>query len=400
MPRPFAIALILVTVAFIAAGNLWRAQRAATESPAPEALLALLPNADGIDDENGEPPCFPARSGKMEIGAGLRSDHLDPVGVGYGGELSFLIGLDREGRITGVAPWRHSETPAYFSSLVEEGYFNRFVGRNLAETFDDLDAVSGATITSDAAKAEILAAARQLAATRYQLPLPPVETIPRWRTTPESLAATTVVLILALLAYHIKRRWLRWVSWLTSLAVLGVWLNQSASLPQIAALARLETPGGALEAWVILSAAALMAVARRPAYCAQACPFGALQEIAYRLTPAKLKPSPHWIKRLRPMRWLILAAALAAAAGAGYAPAASFEPFGSLFSRTTPATLVAFALFILVSSAFFRRLWCRLFCPTGACLDLLSRGVSRVKIDEPAAARHTASHEKRGDAHA
>lgn len=380
LKRLAGVVAVAVAIAVVAFANIVNFTREAAQAPDEKQLAAAFPEVRPEKEESGDPPVFAAMGEKGEAGAVFMTDHIGPVHIGFGGEMSLLVGMKADGEITGIVPLGHEETPAYFRSVAAEGFFERFVGRNAVKDFSDIDAVTGATVTCDAARSDIAAAARAVAKSRYKLDVPETESQPRFELVAPDLALFVLALLLALTAFFLGHPYLKWASWIFSVAVFGFWLNVSVSLPQITSLLNLHLPAGRRpEPLILLAFALVTALSGRQVYCARACPFGAMQEIAYKLAPGRLKASPAWLDKLLFLRWVILFLTVVAAVGLAYAPAASFEPFGSLFTKLTPMPIFLFAILVLAVSAFYRRFWCRLFCPTGASLKLAERMAKRTK---------------------
>ena len=78
---------------------------------------------------------------------------------GYGGEITAVVGISPEGEIKGVEITQSSETKGLGSKASEEPFKSQYVGKNV-EAFvvtkngksqeNEIDAISGATITSNA----------------------------------------------------------------------------------------------------------------------------------------------------------------------------------------------------------------------------------------------------------
>lgn len=376
MQVKIGIILLGVALAVVAASDVVRyleVSKKQLETVEEKRLKALLPEAKTFEYDDKSPPCFSGKVDGKEIGAVTLSDRVDPKVIAYGGEMGILLALTADGIITGTRVLSHNETPAYLYSVKASGFFDRFVGRKVTDDLSDVQAVTGATVTCDAARADILTTARSLARERFGFQGLAQPQTSRFHIIPQSIIALLIVAGFAIAAYFSRKKILRWLSWIASVIVLGFWLNISVSLPQIVALLRLEIPGGSQpEPLILLALAAGFAFFRNPFYCKQLCPFGAAQEMIYRITPGKLSPRPRLQKALRPLRWALLFVIIIAAAAVSYSPAASIEPFGSLFSLSTPAPLLFFAIFVLLLSVGVRRFWCRFFCPTGACLDLIA----------------------------
>lgn len=66
---------------------------------------------------------------------------------GYGGDIVFVIGLDNDSKVVGFNVLSASETPGFGAKVTEPDYTAAVIG---SENADDIHAISGATITSNA----------------------------------------------------------------------------------------------------------------------------------------------------------------------------------------------------------------------------------------------------------
>ena len=71
--------------------------------------------------------------------------------AGFGGDLLVMVGYDLNAQILGVEIVEMSETPGLGSKVGEADYLSRYIGKSGELTLnEDVDAVSGATISSKA----------------------------------------------------------------------------------------------------------------------------------------------------------------------------------------------------------------------------------------------------------
>jgi ferredoxin len=113
-------------------------------------------------------------------------------------------------------------------------------------------------------------------------------------------------------------------------------------------------------------------------FCASVCPLGAMQDVVA-LKPVKV---PFWLEQiLGLMAYLYLAlAVLLAWTGSGFA-ICQYDPFVSFFRLSGAWNMLAIGVALLAIGVFFARPYCRLFCPYGVLLRLLSRvSWKRVRI--------------------
>ena len=76
---------------------------------------------------------------------------------GFGGRIELIVGLLRDGTITGYKVLSQKETPGLGTKIAEEDFAGQFVGLNsylddisLTRSGGSIDAVTGATISSKA----------------------------------------------------------------------------------------------------------------------------------------------------------------------------------------------------------------------------------------------------------
>ncbi len=108
-------------------------------------------------DEKGKPqslPVFPAKKGGQTFAVAFETS-----AKGYGGPIGVMVGVDvASQKLTGVAVVSHSETPGLGSRTKDDPKFAQsFVGKELTKdlTKSDIDALSGATISTNAVVAAV-----------------------------------------------------------------------------------------------------------------------------------------------------------------------------------------------------------------------------------------------------
>lgn len=73
---------------------------------------------------------------------------------GYGGDMKLICAIKSDGTIEACKTLSHSETSGLGSKTAEDAYRNQYSGKN-ADTLSEVDAISGATISSTAYKSAI-----------------------------------------------------------------------------------------------------------------------------------------------------------------------------------------------------------------------------------------------------
>lgn len=87
---------------------------------------------------------------------------------GYGGAIESMVGISKDGKITGVEIGNHSETPGLGSKATEPEFKNQYLDKDVANSLlvvkgsasndNEISAISGATITSNGVTSGVNAA--------------------------------------------------------------------------------------------------------------------------------------------------------------------------------------------------------------------------------------------------
>lgn len=87
---------------------------------------------------------------------------------GYGGAIESMVGISKDGKITGVEIGNHSETPGLGSKATEPGFKNQYLEKDVSKPLlvvkgsanneNEISAISGATITSNGVTSGVNAA--------------------------------------------------------------------------------------------------------------------------------------------------------------------------------------------------------------------------------------------------
>lgn len=287
---------------------------------------------------------------------------------GYAGYVPLLIGVDDDLVITKIALLPNNETKDYTRAVYSDKFMSQWQGLSLEEAAQyPVDAVSGATITSEA----VIAGIRQTAAAVMESDTAAITETGTWTTIKDILF---LGLLLLSLVFAFKKGLGRYRSLYLVMVVviMGLLLNKALSM--------LLLNGWLLNgfSWqanwqtiIVLLLALLVSFAgKRQFYCNYLCPMGALQELTNRITPFKTRALPTRFKGImvREVYLILIAGALIL----GFSPELSYlEPFMFFSFRIAGIGLIIFGVVVILLSLFFNRPWCAL-CPTGCFLDTVS----------------------------
>ncbi|MDT8304674.1 MAG: FMN-binding protein [Anaerolineae bacterium] len=305
---------------------------------------------------------------------------------GYGGPVTVLVGVTADGAISGVQLVTQRESPGFFRLVTGSGLFDAYGSRNAYDPLrlgEDLDAVSGATISAEGVASAVRVALREVTAKGLDAArLPERKRI--------KFGVPEVALILLFAAGYVghrvrsgawKRR-IRWGTLLSGMVVLGFIYTAPLTITMIISLMSGYWPDWHNNLyWYLLLGGILFVTtvdAKNP-YCYWFCPFGAVQECL-----AAVSGAGHYRPRdlARALQWVQRGIAVAAI-GLGLAlrrpGSASFEPFATLFDIRGGTVEWIFLALILLASLIIYRPFCNYLCPLDPVVDFIAAGRRWIK---------------------
>ena len=139
-----------------------------------ELLTDVMPEAERFSAKEGSPPVFrgfgvdPSSGSEALVGYVFLTSDLPPEPIGFNGPVRVLVGMDLEGRLTGIHVMEYWESlrSSRGDFLARPGFQSRFAGKHIREPFSvrrDVEVITGATITVAAMATGIRNAARRVA---------------------------------------------------------------------------------------------------------------------------------------------------------------------------------------------------------------------------------------------
>jgi NosR/NirI family transcriptional regulator, nitrous oxide reductase regulator len=321
--------------------------------------------------------------------SGLWSDDI----VGYQGPTELLLLVSNDNILRNIQLRRSYDNQPYVDYVREEEYFwDLFRGKSLAELAawdlaeNDVEGVSGATMTSQAVARTILATATAIEADQvHQRKLGESRDWLSERVLDEIKFSTAELMTIALvlsagmlsrLGLHRQKSWRR--AWLILTAVLlGFWSGNLVSMSLLAGwasegIAWLFAPGLTFLTVVALTAPPIR---KSNPYCNHLCPHGAIQQL---VRPPRNRRW-HWklnaktqnaMKHVPPITLIIAYLAVLLRPSTDLA---SWEPFHAYLYPIASTGAIVLFIASLLFSAFVPMGYCRFGCPTGSLLDYLRR---------------------------
>ncbi len=199
----------------------------------------------------------------------------------------------------------------------------------------DIDAVTGATITSAAISSAVQEVAVRVANTQLSksvdLPRPPLKI---------GIPEITLVLLYAVsfIAYRPKvpgKKIIRWVGMITGMVVLGFWFNRPLTVAHFTSLLSGYLPNWRENIyWFLLLGGIIFGVTveNRNPYCSWFCPFGAFQECLSAVGNTRWQPPRIWQNRLKWAVRILAFSAVFFGLALRQPGATSYEIFGTLLA--------------------------------------------------------------------
>ena len=258
---------------------------------------------------------------------------------------------------------------------MRSNFFRQFAGMPVNADFligEDIDAVSGATITSQGITAAIREAVHLGA--QQHLGLEPTWQRQGWEIGAEEITLIALFVMAIVGAYRRDKvgKYLRMTVMAGALVFVGFYYNAALSLGQLAGVVMGYIPHPAQHPmWWIMMLGALGSVfiLGRNIYCHQICPFKVVQDLLQKISGVSLRIRPSIQRRARKFIFTMSWAALFLIFLSAHPALGSYEPFALMFSLEGAGIQWYILPATLLGALFVPSFWCRLFCPVGLFLN-------------------------------
>ena len=345
------------------------------------------------EEEDPNQPSLHSGTQKLS-GYVFSSEDLSPEVRGFGGRMNLGIYVDTTGKLINFHIIRSNETPAYLELLNQ--WQDLLKERQLFhhQPFAEIDAVSGATVSSEAILSALQSSGKRFATQILGQTLQPgiEEKAPRANYLPDAHGTYLVgAFVLTLIVIYSGGFWSRLAVLCFNLIAGGIILNAQYSSEQIATLLSLHTPAiGLSGTFLLVVAIPLLAVVFGNIYCGYICPFGAAQELLGYVIPGRFKqPIPRRImQKARFVKYVVLFVLIIVFFLSRNRTTLAADPLIGIFNLrfsifNFQSSMLLIVAITLVASIFYTRFWCRYLCPAGAFLSLLN-GLAILKRYLPA----------------
>lgn len=336
-----------------------------------EAVLhQTVPEADNFEQINKEPLAFKAlKDNKVIYYCAIDKAR------GYQSLVAMLAVVDPDGNLKNVAVIEQQETPVFFGRLINKKFIDQFAGQKINNGFklgENIDAVTGATVSSTAVTRAVNNAVKYIGAS--QLDISVRDTYSKVEFGRKEIFLI-IVMALAVYATYRKKAGIRTFVLVFTVVVLGFWYNTFITYGMLASLLGGSLPPPQNLNWYVLVGGTLLlvSVTGKNLFCFWICPFGATQELIHKLGVRGFKVSPQIDKWAQKLPGVFAWFALVLAYIIGNPNIANFEPFATLFSQTGTNLHWLLLPLVLFASLIIYRFWCNYFCPVGYVMRLVAK---------------------------
>ena len=417
----FCLATILVMVSLFAFNNNANAGLLKKTDPVAEATpfaMIFFPTADSLDPFEGEPASAAVYDANKLLGYVFFTDHILPI-PGYSGKpMHTLVGFDLSGKIVGVEIVSHEE-PILLAGVSEHDltdfknqYLGLYAGNRVQlggsdrEGYVTLDSISGATITTMVLNSTIMNSLQEVAlsrgVTRSELSSDRPEEEPIWvnvwRDKTFQIGVLSAGLLLLLLILFLQDWlvrhpslliYLRYAYLVYTVVFIGWYSLAQLSIVNVLTFVSSIMHGFSWETFMIdpmmfilwSFVAMTILLWGRGVYCGWLCPFGAIQEIVYKIGEKLGIRSYEFPAAVHERLWAIKYLVMLGLFGVSLQSLAraellaEIEPFKTAFSLHFQREwgYVIYAAGLILVSVLNRKFYCRYICPLGAALTFPSK---------------------------
>lgn len=382
--------------------------------------LTFFNGADSIGKFSGNPLSAPVYHGKRTIGYVFFTDDVIRMPAYSGKPIRTLVGFDMEGNIKGATIVKHEE-PILLAGVSEQQLHdfttqylgihanNRVqVGGSEREGYSMVDGISGATITVMVLNATIMKSVHEIAIVRGLIINKEESAIesyvdePIWvyawrERTPQIiilLSGLVILFVILILQDWLARKptlltYIRYGYLFFTVIFIGWYSLAQLSIVNVLTFVHSFNSGFSWENYLIdpmmfilwAFVAVTILLWGRGVYCGWLCPFGAIQELVFRIGERlhiRAYEFPEVVhERLWAIKYIILLALFGISLQSlGDAELyAEVEPFKTAFALHFQREwgYVIYAAVLILASLLNRKFYCRYLCPLGAALTFPSK---------------------------
>ena len=282
---------------------------------------------------------------------------------GYGGNTPLIITV-YNGKIYRIDAQKNAETPEFFSQ-VENQLLQKYIGMTPEEVLQlQLDAVSGATLSS---RAVMETMERGMAYAINQRVTSKKNADSSKPYSVKLILSFSVVLMGTVIPLVVRNRRYRIIQLILNVLILGFWsgtfLSYSLIINYLANGMNLLY--SIIPIILLITAFIYPFFGKKNHYCMWLCPLGSLQDLTGKCTKYKWKLTTKTLKildRIRNGLWALLMLLMWSGVCFEWM---NYEPFSAFIFTKASWIVISIALLFVALSLVINRPYCRFVCPTG-----------------------------------
>lgn len=291
---------------------------------------------------------------------------------GYAGVIDLGIHINKYGDIQNIYHLKSNETESYLQKLIDKGYFNQYKNVSI-NAATDLDAVTGATITSEAIAKTVTVVVDEA---KFNILNNYVDVNDDEAFNITAQLNNWWILHISIIAffflYNFQKKFKKtknsvMIVNILSMLYIGFFLNNSFTY--VTFIHPFVGTNISMFVGIYALLTILGSIWGKNLYCKFICPYGNAQKLLLKLSPKKWQTkffiSSKWMKIVRNIVTIILIVGVLM----GLRNWNNYELFPDLFGLDFLSTWFIFSLGIVLINIKYPLIWCRMLCPTGAVLD-------------------------------
>ncbi|QZE15790.1 4Fe-4S binding protein [Halosquirtibacter laminarini] len=297
-------------------------------------------------------------------------------GIGWGGPFVLMERISNDQKILSLELLLDNETPSYMLRLKKNHFFDQFKSKPLASPFvagSDVQAISGATVSSVSLTKVVEESSHDASLSIFDVECNTLYA-------PIRIGVKEIIIgiifILALLFSFFGWTRLRYVTMFAGLIFIGFVYNFPFSISHFASIFLGYIPDFRVNFtwWFVVGGVwLLILITGKNLYCTWICPFGAIQEIISKISGFGLPVHPLMKRYGSKILDITVLSVLGVMFYTHSVSKGSYEPFSALFKLHGSGLIWLVLPLMLFGSFFFKRFYCRFFCPAGTVLTWIMK---------------------------